>query len=91
MKEVTITTAPVRRSKSSAITGETREGWYAVVANEGASLSVSRFDDESGWTVDSASGLSGFPYWVNGFGAREVLTHRLSPEAAQVLDEAVAS
>lgn len=68
-----------------------RIGTYAEIENEGSRLELSRFDDESGWTVDAAFGKSGFPMWANGFGARYLVTKRLNADVAAVVDAAARS
>ena len=65
-----------------------RTGTFVEIENESSRLELSRFDDESGWTIDAAYGKSGFPYWANGFGARYLVTKRLADDVAAVVDEA---
>jgi len=91
MKTLSIALAE-RRSHSSIFSGETREGWFvrATIVPNGGSVNLSRFDDESGWTVDAMFTDAGLPTFVNGFGARALVTQRLNAETASVVDAYIA-
>ncbi len=96
--------APERRTKTGMMPSlvnpawsagsSDRLGWFARIGVETGGrrlmLDLSRFDDESGWTIDAAV-AGGFPLWANGFGARYLITKTLAADLAASLDAAVAA
>lgn len=93
MKTLTVKTAE-RRTHSSVLSGTTREGWFvsAIVTHSAGTngVQLSRFDDESVWTVDALFTATGLPTFVNGFGARSLVTQTLAPDFAAIVDEYIA-
>lgn len=64
-------------------------GWYGEVEVDGATFQVSQMPGETGWTVDAAFAPgSSCPAFMNGFGARYLLTKQLRPEIAAAVDAA---
>ncbi len=51
-------------------------------------LNLSKLAGESGWTIDAAFGPNGYPFHVNGFGARFCITHKVNAEITAQLDTA---
>jgi hypothetical protein len=95
MKHLIITSAE-RRTHSSVLSGETRQGWFiaATVAEMGnpvGLVQLSRFDDEAVWTVDAMFSANGLPQFVNGFGARSLVTQTLAPQFANDVDTYIAA
>lgn len=99
MTDFTITSAPQAFTKSapaeslafpgfSSMLGGERHGWKAEAQLNSTTVQVTRFSDESGWTIDAAS-QNGCPIWANGQGSRVGITKRLAEEFAAILDAAL--
>jgi hypothetical protein len=71
--------------------GAGRPAFVADLVHEsGATMGVSRYDDEPGWGVDSAISANGMPQWVNGVGARYLSVRMVGDDGAALLDAAAA-
>lgn len=93
MDPIAILTPPERRTKVGMMSGMYSagspdvEGWYAEVRTLDMSVyRVSRLDGETGWTVDAAFSGRGMPLWVNGYGARYLMTRQIADAIAAELD-----
>jgi hypothetical protein len=93
------TVANVRRETCvPCVFGAGRPAILADLTHEtGATMSVSRYDDEPGWGVDAAFSANGVPQWSNGDGARYLRVRMLDDDTDVVRaldaarDELVAS
>jgi hypothetical protein len=100
---MSVTVKPERRTRNgwSSPYGDSpgRSGWYAEIellipegkdAGKGVIFQVSKLDGEGPWTIDAAfKSSSSMPMWMNGFGARYLLTKTLNAELAADLDRLI--
>lgn len=67
------------------------EGWFVKVKIPEGEFQFSQLDGEEGWTADAFTPAgSSFPVFMNGFGARYLITKKAGESLSSIIDAAVA-